>query len=315
MKKTKMWMRKALAGIMAVMCFVGNWTPLYSRAAENPTTVTISETDSGNSVMHYVALGDSITAGNSTYVSTVSDYLENTYGNCVTNNLAVDGWRSGDLLDALTNPANSRYGMMRKAISNADIITLDIGSNDIFITAMEVIASCFGCTPDQLGAVTASWSDKIQNATGFQLFLLYLQAMSIARSINYELNQGNSMPNALAKFEENYVSILSVISQLAPNAKVYVGNLYNPYVKAASVYCGSYEVVNMESFARTNIMKANKIIANRSNGNVIVDLYNTINDPKYIKGDVVNYDYDPHPNQDGQAAIAAKFIAAMKSGK
>lgn len=315
MKKAKIRMSKALAGIMAVMCFVGNCAPLHSYALEETKTVMCSETDNRDSITKYVALGDSITAGNSTYVSKVSDYLGDTYGNCATQNLAVDGWRSDDLLDALTNPANSRYNSMRKAISNADVITLDIGSNDVFATAVEVISKCFGCTPDQLGAVTADWSKRIQNANPFTIFVLYMQAMGIAHSINYQLNYGDAIPDAIAGFEMNYKSILAEIKQLAPNAKVYIGNLYNPYVKAAPVYVGSYQIVDMEVFARTNILKMNKIIADNAKDNTVVDLYNTINNPKYIKGDVVNYDYDPHPNQAGQTAIAAKFIDAIKTGK
>lgn len=314
MKKLKIWVSKALAGVMTLMCFVGNSAPLYSQAAESSAPVTINETDNGNDVVHYVALGDSITIGDS-YVWKVSDYLKSTYGNCVTSNLAVDGWQSGQLLDALTNPANSCYSYMRYAISNADVITIDIGSNDLLQTTMQVIANCFSCDITQIGPVTAEWSNKFHTLSGWELYMHYLKAMVIARSINYELNSGSVIPAAISQFESNYKSIISVVSQLAPNAKIYIGNLYNPYVKAAVLYVGDYEVLNMERYAEVNLTKMNRIIANNAKGNVIVDLYNTINDPKYIIGDVANYDFNPHPNQDGQAAIAAKFISTMKSGK
>lgn len=313
MKNLKKWVSRTLAGVIAMMCFVGNSAPLYSRAAESTSTVTISETDSGDSVIQYVALGDSITAGSDTYVSQVSAYLKGRYGECQTKNLAIDGMTSSHLVDCLTNSSNSYYSTMRNAIKNADVITIDIGSNDIMGTAMEVFAAGFGATPDQMGAVAEKWEKRIQSANTFQLFLLYLEALSIARNINYELNYGDAMPNALATFETNFNKIMTVIEQLAPDAKVYIGNLYNPYVGAAAVYCGDFEVVDLEEFARTNILKANVIIANNAKGNKIVDLYNVINNPKYIKGDVANYDYDPHPNADGQKAIAAKFIAVMST--
>ena len=314
MKNLKVWVSRLLIGVMTFMCFVGNSTPLYSCAAE-VTTSTAGETKSGESEIHYVALGDSITRADNSYVNTVSDYLESTYGTCVTSNLAVDAWKSGDLLDALTNPANSRYSNYRAKIKNADIITLDIGSNDVLITAREIGADVLGCTESELNMVAINWFIKLQNASGFSAMILYLQAYSIVSKIKYEINSGSTLPNAVAAYEENFVKILDEIEKLAPNAKVYIGNIYNPYVDAPSMCLGSYEFVDMEGLGSTYAIKLNTIIKNHANGNVVVDLYNTINNPKYIQGDVLNYNYDPHPNDAGQKAIAAKFIAAMKAGK
>lgn len=292
----------ALFATLMVLCIMVNQVTIHVYAAE-----------SEKSVVNYVALGDSITYGSNSYVSKVADYLTERYGKCVTKNMAIDGLTSAGLVDCLTNSSNAYYYTMRNAIKNADVITLDIGSNDILCKAMEIYAAGFGTTPDQMGAVGDAWVKRVQNASGLQLFMLYLEAMSIARNINYEMNYGNAMPQTLASFETNFKKIMTVIKQLAPNAKVYIGNLYNPYVDAAPIYCADYVVVDLEDFARTNISKANKIISNNANGNKVVDLYNTINSPKYIKGDAVNCDYDPHPNAEGQKAIASKFIAAMKN--
>lgn len=315
MKKQKVWVKKIVAGIMALACLIGNCVPMTAMAAERASTAIVSETASQKDVMYYVALGDSITAGNSTYVNKVSDYLNQTYGNCKTFNLAGDGWMSGDLLDALTNPLNIRYSTFQAILREADFITLDIGSNDLLINVMGILAAGLGCSPDQLQTVTAQWTNKFQNAQGIEQLILGLQALSIGYKINYELNYGTTLPNAIAQFESNYEEILSELEKLAPDAKLYIGNLYNPYVKAAPIYLGTYEAVNVEKLGRTYIVQMNKIITKHTSQYVIVDLYNTINNPKYIKGDVQNYDYDPHPNDAGHAAIAAKFIAAMKSGK
>ena len=315
MKKQKVWVKKMVAGIMALACFVGNCAPMTSMAAESAKAAVVSEADSQDDVTYYVALGDSITAGSNTYVNKVSDYLEQTCGNCQTFNLAGDGWMSGDLLDALTNPLNIRYSTFQAILREADYITLDIGSNDLLLTVMGIVSAGLGCSPDQLQAVTTQWANKFNSAKGLELFMLGLQALSMGYKINYELNYGTTLPNAISQFESNYKQIVSEIEKIAPNAKLYIGNIYNPYVKAASIYLGTYEAVNVEKLARTYILQMNKIITNNASGNVVVDLYNTINNPKYIKGDVANYDYDPHPNDAGHAAIAAKFIAAMKAGK
>lgn len=292
----------ALLATLMVICVMVSQISIRVYAAEGE-----------KSVVNYVALGDSITYGSNSYVSKVSDYLTGRYGKCVTKNLAIDGLTSTGLVDCLTNSSNAYYYTMRNAIKNADVITLDIGSNDILCKAKEIYAAAFGTTPDQMGAVGDAWVKKVQNASGFQLFMLYLEAMNIALNINYEMNHGNAMPEALASFETNFKKIMTVIKQLAPNAKIYIGNLYNPYVGAAPICCGDYVVVDLENFARTNISKANTIISRNVNGNKVVDLYNTINNPKYIKGDVANCDYDPHPNAEGQKLIASKFIAAMSA--
>lgn len=309
MKRRIAWGSRVLACAMTLMCFVGNTAPMSVNAAGSTYATTSAE--ESEETVRYVALGDSISWGSNTYVSTVSNYLEQSYGECITNNLAMDAWQSGDLLDALTNAANSRYSAFRTAISKADIITLDIGSNDILQTTMGIVSAGLGCSPDQLKEVTTVWSEKLETATGLAKLQLGYQALSLAYPINYELNNGDTLPNAISAFETNFINILKVIKQLAPEARVYIGNLYNPYVDAAPVYIGDFKAVDMEEAAKTNVLKMNTIIRNNAGGYTIVDLYNTINNPKYIKGDVVNYDYDPHPNAAGHKAIASRFISAI----
>ena len=298
MKNLKIWVSRLLIGVMTFMCFAGASAPLEAKAAE--------------SEIHYVALGDSITNADNSYVNQVSSYLKSRYGKCVTSNLAVDAWKSKDLLDALTNPANSKYNTYRAKVKAADVITLDIGSNDILITAREIGAEKLGCTEAELNEVAINWFIKLQNASGFSALLIYAQAYSIASNVKKEIESGSTLPNAVTAYEQNFKKILAEIKKLAPNAKVYIGNIYNPYVNAPSMCLGSYEFVAMEKLGQTYAVKLNTIIKNNANGNVVVDLYNTINNPKYIQGDVMNYNFDPHPNAEGQKAIASKFIAAMK---
>ncbi len=78
----------------------------------------------------YVALGDSLAAGlnaNRGYVLRYADNIQRDTGVVVNvNNLGVSGWTSTDLLNAIrTNPA------FRSAISNANVVTWDIGGNDL----------------------------------------------------------------------------------------------------------------------------------------------------------------------------------------
>ena len=79
---------------------------------------------------HYTAMGDSLAAGalaEMGYVPRYATYLNtDTSATITTLNLGIPGWTSGDLLNALQNdPA------FRKQVSDADVVTWDIGGNDL----------------------------------------------------------------------------------------------------------------------------------------------------------------------------------------
>ena len=78
----------------------------------------------------YVALGDSLAAGFSAdigYVQRYSDYTQSDNDVAVTRqNLGRPGWESEDLLNALRNDSG-----FRDAVSSADVVTWDIGGNDL----------------------------------------------------------------------------------------------------------------------------------------------------------------------------------------
>ena len=78
----------------------------------------------------YAALGDSLAAGalaQEGYVPRYATYVNSDTGaNINTINLGVPGWHSGDLLDALQNDP-----IFRGQVSNAQLVTWDIGGNDL----------------------------------------------------------------------------------------------------------------------------------------------------------------------------------------
>ncbi len=78
----------------------------------------------------YAALGDSLAAGalaQEGYVPRYASYINlDTGSNVIVLNLGVPGWHSGDLLDALQNNA-----LFRGQVSQAQVVTWDIGGNDL----------------------------------------------------------------------------------------------------------------------------------------------------------------------------------------
>ena len=307
MRNFKVQICKVLVGIAATVQIFGTAMPVL--AAEE-TVQPVAE--SANSSIHYVALGDSITAGDSSYVNMVGDYLKQQYGGCEVTNLGVDGMQSGDLKEVLVNASNPYHAAVCAQLSDADIITLDIGSNDIMLTAYAVMADCFGCQPSELDSVIAAWSARLSTDNFLQRMKAYWEALPIAYSLHNELYNGKTMKQAVSNYEANYVAILKTLDQIAPDAKVYVGNLYNPFHDIPSVYLGSFEVLNIETLSKQYVLQLNAIIDKKSSGCTVVDLYNTITSSKYLLANPDNYDYNPHPNQTGHRAIADKFIAAMR---
>lgn len=112
--------KKVLSSLTAAVLTV----PLF-------TSVTLAK--SPNATESLVALGDSISFGYNLGVNNdhpskeAFPYLiENDGKDFRVNDLAVPGWRSDQLLDALQNDQE-----FRQALIHADTVTLDIGSNDL----------------------------------------------------------------------------------------------------------------------------------------------------------------------------------------
>ena len=78
----------------------------------------------------YAPMGDSLAAGalaQEGYVPRYATYVNTDTGSNVTTlNIGIPGWRSGDLLNALQNDP-----IFRNQVSGAEIVTWDIGGNDL----------------------------------------------------------------------------------------------------------------------------------------------------------------------------------------
>ncbi|MFA9430399.1 SGNH/GDSL hydrolase family protein [Egicoccus sp. AB-alg2] len=90
----------------------------------------VTDAVAGNDVVDYVALGDSLATGAGAATSYVEEFAEalgdRTGADVAVTNFAVDGWTSQDLLDSLRDDDG-----VRAAVAEADLVTLDIGGNDL----------------------------------------------------------------------------------------------------------------------------------------------------------------------------------------
>jgi lysophospholipase L1-like esterase len=158
------------------------------------------------SKLNLVALGDSITHGwnlGSDHSATqpineqAFPYLIDSEKYTVTQNISGGGWTTTNLLSQLydpVNPENLTVLANLQAIKNANVITLDIGNNDLLQTPeIRTVLTTPAPTADQIAAATAAAK---------------LTAGTIAK---------------------NLTAILGVIRQANPDATVILYNLYNPF--------------------------------------------------------------------------------------
>lgn len=152
---------------------------------------------SENAKKSLVALGDSIPFGFGLTDSIdepsreAFPYLIGKAADLRVRNLAVPGWKTADLLNALNHDQK-----FIQAVSKADYITLNIGSNDLLKPIKDAFVASGG---------------NLDNET-------------IIRLINTQI-----VPS-IPILQQNIVSIVGKINALNPNAKIVLYNFYNPFL-------------------------------------------------------------------------------------
>lgn len=91
-----------------------------------------------NKHIDYVALGDSLAAGvtpyhsiNKGYADFLRDRYEQSQYDIKLINYGFPGYRTTHIVNELLNPTHSKYGPLRESIKNAELVTIDIGANDL----------------------------------------------------------------------------------------------------------------------------------------------------------------------------------------
>ena len=101
----------------------------------------------------YTALGDGVTSGlglagyAGNFSNPETGYVANTANalGAVTNyNLGVRGFTSDDLLNALTNPESEYYTQFVSNIQDADLVSVDIGANDLTMALIDTVIDSLG---------------------------------------------------------------------------------------------------------------------------------------------------------------------------
>jgi lysophospholipase L1-like esterase len=172
-----------------------------------------------NSNWKYVAMGDSLAVGliaQQGYVQRYANYTE--IDNTVTvsvQNLGVSGWQSADLLNALRNDTN-----FRNAVSAAQVITWDIGGNDLAHAFRQFVnGDCGGvdqqqCFRDAVANFEANWDAIVS-----ELRSLNDPGKNIFRTMDI-YNPFVAEQNALGVFDQTTVYLDQVNAHIQQSAQL-----------------------------------------------------------------------------------------------
>lgn len=280
------------------------------------TTLTFSGLGSGNATLpvtvytipEYVALGDSIATGyglanydpgaETPPAAAYASIVGNTLG-LTTGSLACDGLDSSSLLSILSDPGYQAY------LSKAKVLTLSIGSDDILQPFLEIVANQFDCMPGKIQAGLAALAQSDPAALAADLAALNSDDGS-------GLKNNQLLEEAASGFAGNFQSIISSLKAAAPNAKIYVTNVYNPY-EGVNLSYGTGPL-NLGDIADGYIRTLNSAFSTNSADYTLIDTYSAFSSSLKSGTSLVNtdpsvYNFDPHPNAAGHVEIANMILA------
>lgn len=348
-KKIKQIAAWLLVGLLSVSTFyTGSSIEAAGKKtvyAENLLVKEVTYTAFGDSIATgyglsgYVA-GDAASAQESYRVLVAQALQEQTAGYTVRQHVcAQDGMDSTVLLERLTDPENEYYNGYREAAAASDVITVSIGSNDILHPFMEEVAKALDC---DIADISTKAEEIIQSG---DMFLL-LQMVNIVTELNKSLAglsedtstddaakliaagdfSGNAKLNECCdQFKENIKLIAAKLRELAPNAVIYINNIYNPYRDARLINpLNDICVFDMANLSKFYIDQFNTAYKDITVDYTMIDVYSAFDACEVvpvncnIRGSfgtdytLDNYNVDPHPIAEGHAIIAGLIQNHLK---
>ena len=246
-----------------------------------------NQTEKDNKTMIYVALGDSLTKGygladaEKNRFSAVAAQKLNAAGiKCTERNYGVNGLTSGELLDMIDG---GEIGML----DYADVITVDIGANDVLHAADDLIYTNLAgnvLSADEYAAVCADEE------------------------------------RSLAQCRENTEAIIKALREKNDHAKIIMFTIYNPYMNVDLDLAVEGETLTLAGFTDDLVKRLNENINDiaKAQGCAVGDWYtafeinpNNLVNAAYGEGTTTNFDI--HPNKDGHAVMGEVCYQTIKN--
>ena len=251
----------------------------------------------------YVALGDSITTGyglaeeETAFPTTVA----NNVGATLTN-LAADGETSASLLTKLQTD-----GSVKTAVSDADVITITIGGNDLMDALYAYLAEKYNEGKDESTQMTAEQIKEMLTGQGGAVNIGTLWSLITPLT---QFPSATEFTTAVDMFSSNLSSIISQIKMLNAGARIVVVTQYNPYSHLSNRTIGSVvtafnngiQQLNEKISSQTDIKVADVYTAFSSQNTSNNPLCNATFTMNGYNLEEINLDF--HPNAAGHGVIA-----------
>ena len=241
----------------------------------------------------YVALGDSVAYGMSAstgngYTELLKTYLDGNPlgGSTVYQNLSSPGFTAEDLYRQVKD---KNYA---QTVATADIITINIGGNNILGAVIGLVKSLYPDAPDTLDGLNQAVNTDPSRIAAI-MEKLKDPASPESKALNLALIAG------VSSFSLYYPLLIKEIRTLAPKAEIYVNTLYSPVQKEQDLimllnpFIHSINI-NIRSYQFRYMYK-------------VVDVYSAfrLTRKNVVDFNITSYPFnvDIHPNNEGHRLI------------
>ena len=254
----------------------------------------------------YVAFGDSIAAGYglSGYSPQQTTVPADSYQSLVAGFLKTDSCNyavTGDDSDACIRLLDS--GVADADLAGADIISLSIGSNDLLLPFIQIVLDYFEIDPDTISPDDFASGFHMPQLTPSEIINYYKQLQTLMEELaDHELLHAKA-----ADFAGRLSVILATLHQKAPEAEIYVTNIYNPF----------YFVPVLKDLSQQYIDEINQAFSPDSPDYTLADVSTPFRQEELTTvhldiSDPSALNVDPHPTVKGHKVIAECIIQALK---
>jgi lysophospholipase L1-like esterase len=183
----------------------------------------------------YVALGDSLAAGRTPYgvdkdgyVDFLTSRFEQSQYNIKLDNYGVSGYRTTHIYNELFNPTNPKFASLRGSISDAELVTIDIGANDLLA---------------QLGAIqqNPALAQTVLEGIGKNLYAILSQIDSINPDTKvYVMGYYNPFPHLPEAQQAALLPLLEAFNQTIQEVAMMNGDIFVPTAKVIEKHQKEY---------------------------------------------------------------------------
>lgn len=243
----------------------------------------------------YAALGDSIAYGYG-----LDNRERDAYPYITAEAIGADKFYDFTLCGAYTSDIIKMAEKNADALSEADVISLTVGSNSLFVPFLMSAADMAGVEFPE----TEASADKLEGAVDISVIVALYRAYS-----NEKSPQRKSMDEAFAQFRKEWIELIDLVTEISPHADIVVTGYYNPY------RYWNIKPLNMEmgNIVQIYISKMNKFIEVSCRKKYrIADISEVMSDNIPDIKNPANNRFDPHPDSRWQAYIAKAVISEIR---